>query len=59
MINGPKVIKDELFRTLVIKDICEIISDSLIFLLLLLLKVGPKNFENIIFISIIFIIIDF
>jgi len=30
MINSPKVIKDELFKTLVIKDIYEVISDSLI-----------------------------
>ncbi len=30
MINNPKVIKDELFGTLVIKNICEIINDSLV-----------------------------
>ncbi len=30
IINSPKVIKDELFRTSVINNICEIINDSLV-----------------------------
>jgi hypothetical protein len=37
------------FHKLVTKDICESIKDSLIIVLFLfLLKIGPKNFSNII-----------
>jgi hypothetical protein len=44
---------------LVIKDICEIISDNLvIFNYLLLLQIGPKNLGNIIIKFIIYNFID-